>query len=192
MKDNVEGIKGEYRELTPKEIGYFVRTFRQVHDIKRMSLAHEAGVSEKTLERLENGMRVSDEVYRKVAVECVQDENAFLGPRYIRTPEETLKAVKDAFEKWNKQYLEIEAREFTDERDMRRVLECRGGTLFDETQLKPDALDDAAFFKQSLTDWKDLFDDVEEPDRLNAQVAAGRTAKGRAARLHGPLRLLRC
>ena len=25
MKDNVRGIKGEYRELTPKEIGDFVR-----------------------------------------------------------------------------------------------------------------------------------------------------------------------
>lgn len=169
MKDNVQGIKGEYRELTPKEIGDFVRSFRHIHDIKRVSLAHDAGVSEKTLERLESGMRVSDEVYRKVAVECHQHENAFLGPRYIGTPEENIKAAMDRLEEWSEKYLEIEARAFADERDMRRVLDCRGGLLFDDTQLKTDALDDAAYFKQNLSDWKDIFDDIDEPDRLGAQ-----------------------
>ena len=53
MKDNVQGIKGEYREPTPKQIGGFVRSCRKVLDTKRQSLADQAGVSEKTLERLE-------------------------------------------------------------------------------------------------------------------------------------------
>lgn len=169
MKDNVEGIKGEYRNLTPKEIGDFVRSYRQVHGIKRITLAHDAGVSEKTLERIESGLRVSEEVYRKVALECRQQQNAFLGPRYIRTREEAIKVVLDHLEKWNKEYVEIEAREFTDERDMRRVLECWGASLLDETQLKSEALDDAARFKQNLTDWKDIYGDIPEPARLEAE-----------------------
>jgi|GraSoiStandDraft_41_1057321.scaffolds.fasta_scaffold5899393_1 hypothetical protein len=32
MKDNVHGIKGEYRELTPKEIGDFGRWVRSSHN----------------------------------------------------------------------------------------------------------------------------------------------------------------
>ena len=48
---------------------------------------------------------------------------------------------------------------------MGRVLECWGALLLDESQLKADALDAAARFKQNLTDWKDIFGDIDEPGR---------------------------
>ncbi len=67
MNQKVEGIRGEYRELTPKEIGDFVRLCRELRGVKRLSLAQQAGISEKSLERLESGVRVSAEVYQKVA-----------------------------------------------------------------------------------------------------------------------------
>ena len=40
---------GEYRELTGKEIAKYVRSFREMRGIKRLTLAQEAGVSEKSL-----------------------------------------------------------------------------------------------------------------------------------------------
>src|SRR5580704_1595262 len=54
---------------------------------------------------------------------------------------------------------------------MRRMLDCWGALLFDDSQLKTDALDAAASFKQNLSDWKDIFGDIDEPGRLNAQRA---------------------
>jgi hypothetical protein len=44
-----------------------------------------------------------------------------------------------------------------------------GALLFDDSQLKADALDDAARFKENLSDWKDIFSDVDEPGRLEAE-----------------------
>ncbi len=54
MEDgNVTGIKGEYRRFTAVELGEFVRRERESRRVKRASLAVDAKVSEKTLERLE-------------------------------------------------------------------------------------------------------------------------------------------
>ncbi len=171
MNQKVEGIKGEYRELTPKEIGDFVRLCRGLRGVKRLSLAQKAGISEKSLERLESGVRVSKEVYQRVAVALDQGEDAFIGARHIRTTEEAALAVADTLEVWDDKHVKIEACSFSDERDMRRVLECWGALAFDESQLKTDALDAAASFKQDLSDWKDIFGDIDEPGRLNAQRA---------------------
>ncbi len=132
-------------------------------------MAQHAGISEKSLERLESGVRVSKEVYQKVAVALGQREDAFIGARYIRTPEEATEAVADTLRDWNEKHVTIEACSFSDERDMRRVLECWGALLFDDSQLKTDALDAAACFNQNLSDWKDIFGDIDETGRLNAQ-----------------------
>jgi transcriptional regulator with XRE-family HTH domain len=167
MKNNVHGIKGEYRELTPKEIGDFVRRYRTLYGTKRLSLADQAGVSEKSLERLESSNKVSEEVYRKVAVAIGQPAEAFLGPRYIPTRAEAVEKAILSFQKWNEEYLTTEMRPFSDERDMRRVLETEA-LIFDDGPLKTDALDAAAHFKQNLSDWKDIFSGVDEPDKLQA------------------------
>ena len=77
-------------------------------------------------------------------------------PRDARGKNETQQhqAAVGELEQLSEKYLEIEARSFADERDIRRVLECLGALVFDDSQLKTDALDDAACFKQNLTDWK--------------------------------------
>jgi transcriptional regulator with XRE-family HTH domain len=127
MRENVTGIRGEFRELTPKEIGDFVWSMRKLRETKRLVLAQEAGISEKSLERLESGVRVSDEVYRKVALAVGQKEDAFLGPRYISTQEETIKKAIENLEKlesdhkkWEAENLLIDANPFNNEHDMRR------------------------------------------------------------------------
>ena len=175
MKENVTGIKGEFRELTPKEIGDFVRSMRRLRETKRLVLADEAGISEKSLERLESGVRVSDEVYRKVALAVGQKADAFLGPHYIRTPEEALKKAIENLEKlesdqkkWEAENLLIDASPFEDERDVRKILDCWGAMLVNDSEIEGEAVDLAAAFKQNLTDWCDIASEIGETGKLNA------------------------
>jgi DNA-binding XRE family transcriptional regulator len=45
--------QNEYRCLTPEEIGYAVAMFRQMAGMKQLTLALEAGVTERTVQRIE-------------------------------------------------------------------------------------------------------------------------------------------
>lgn len=175
MKENVTGIRCEFRELTPKEVGDFVRSMRKLHETKRLVLADEAGISEKSLERLESGIRVSEEVYRKVALAVGQKEDAFLGPRYIPTPEEAVKKAIENLEKlesdhkkWDAENLLIGANPFTNEHDMRQILGCWGAMLVNYSEVEGEAVDMAAAFKQNLTDWSDIASEIGETGRLDA------------------------
>ena len=112
---------------------------------------------------------MSEEVYRKVAVASGQRAEAFLGPRYISTRDEAVEAVIHTLQEWNEEYLTTEMRPFSDERDMRCVLECWGALLFDGRQGKASGLYAAARFKQNLSDWKDIFSEVDESGRLKAE-----------------------
>ena len=47
--------KGEYRCMTPQEIGSTVVMFRKMMDWKQLTLALEAGVTERTVQRVEHG-----------------------------------------------------------------------------------------------------------------------------------------
>ena len=50
--------KGEYRCLTPQEISSTVVMFRKMMDWKQLTLALEAGVNERTVQRIERGEKV--------------------------------------------------------------------------------------------------------------------------------------
>jgi DNA-binding XRE family transcriptional regulator len=56
-----------YRCLTPQEIGTAVVMFRRMAGMKQFTLAHEAGVTERTVQRIENGDKVNDESLRRIA-----------------------------------------------------------------------------------------------------------------------------
>jgi hypothetical protein len=137
--------------------------------------ADEAGISEKSLERLESSIRVSDEVYRKVALAIGQKEDAFLGPRYIPTPEEAAKKAIENLEKletdqkkWEVENLLIDANPFTDERDMRQILDCWGAMIVNYSEIEGEGVDLAAAFKQNLTDWCDIASEIGETGKLDA------------------------
>jgi transcriptional regulator with XRE-family HTH domain len=76
-------LRGEYRKLYPVEIGLMVRLERYRTGLKRLSLAIEAGVSEKTIERLERGDAVSIETLRRTAAVLGLPNSAFLTRHYI-------------------------------------------------------------------------------------------------------------
>ena len=59
--------QNEYRCLTPLEIGTAVTMFRKMAGMKQLTLALEAGVTERTVQRIENGEKVNEESLRKIA-----------------------------------------------------------------------------------------------------------------------------
>lgn len=93
MSENVEGIRGEYRKLTPFEIGMIVRLLRERRGIKRAVLAADANISEKTLERVEGGARVRAESYRRIAEALGLNGKMFTTASYIPSSEDRTQRV---------------------------------------------------------------------------------------------------
>jgi DNA-binding XRE family transcriptional regulator len=63
----IDNQGGEFRCFTPSEIGTVVATFRRSLDMKQITLAYEARVSERTVQRIEQGEKVDNETLRRVA-----------------------------------------------------------------------------------------------------------------------------
>src|ERR1700720_4303759 len=89
-----ETKKGEFRNLTPQEIGHSVATFRRTLGMKQLTLALEAGIDERTVQRIERGEKVNDDTLRRVAKIFRMSEESFIGPRYVRTREEAVAHVE--------------------------------------------------------------------------------------------------
>src|ERR1700746_772481 len=88
--------KSEYRCMTPQEIGSTVVMFRKMMDWKQLTLALEARVTERTVQRVEHGEKADDDTLRKIAKAFRLGGEAFLGPRYIATNEELRAQVEKA------------------------------------------------------------------------------------------------
>src|ERR1700730_17208543 len=82
--------QGEYRNLTLEEIAHAVTRFREATDVKQLTLAIEAGVDERTIQRIENGEKVNEDTLRKIAKAMRLHDNAFIGPRYVRKIEDVI------------------------------------------------------------------------------------------------------
>jgi len=66
------------RCLTEGEIAASVRNRREMAGMKQVTLAQMAGVTERTIQRLESGQRVDDQTLRDVAVALGLPEDSFL------------------------------------------------------------------------------------------------------------------
>ena len=80
---NVVAIGGEYRALSPAEIGGAVRGFRERLNLKQLVLAERAGVTERTIQRVERGEPIKDETLKQIAKALFLEEHAFVGLCYI-------------------------------------------------------------------------------------------------------------
>lgn len=179
MGSTVTGIKGEFRSLTPAEIGDWVRMLREGRVIKRAVLAREAAVSEKTLERLEGGVQVSASAYRQVARALGLSEHALLDERYIPTTEEAVHTLIRQAEAFEATYREVHVERATDARQFVRVL---GASLYyvDDSSVAPEHAMKVAEFTANLSDWSDISDDLDAVARLEA----GRSLLKEAQSLH--------
>lgn len=155
--------KGEYRSLTPQEIASAVQMFRKMMDLKQLTLAIEAGVDERTVQRIERGEKVGDETLRRIGKALRLQEPGFVGPRYMRNPDE----VRAQVAKTMSELKVTEAHDLTAVRDVEAVLTAQGYVWHDNA-LPESIADEIAALKDSLTDWGDCYEDMSNVERLNA------------------------
>jgi transcriptional regulator with XRE-family HTH domain len=153
--------QGQYRKLTPQEIGRAVTAFRSVLGMKQMALALDAGVDQRTVQRIERGERVNEHTLQKVAKAFGIRERAFLGPRYVSTSEEAIAKVK----KMLSHEMLIETREFTTTRDCDAVLRT-DGYIVNDRYVSFDLADTVEMLRVKLTVCGDSYNDVSHTDRL--------------------------
>lgn len=164
MQTNNDVRKGQYSSLVPEEIGKFVANFRKRAGWKQLTLAFESGIHERTVQRIEHGERVDNESLRKVAKALRLEENAFIGLRYVPTKDE---AVAETIEFFSEMTV-IEVHSFTTLKDCEAVLRVHG-SLVDDLMVSERLADRVAAFKDLVTDWGNLFDDLpSEGARLDA------------------------
>jgi transcriptional regulator with XRE-family HTH domain len=170
MSTEISGIKGEYRRPNPQEIAILVKMFRQARGIKQAALAASAGVSERTLERLEAGKSVAAGTYRLMALQLGLDEAAFTAARYIATPEEAAERVIRQIDELEKTHVRVAVSRATDPRQILRLLDPTA-LVFEDSQIRVEHLETAVELKQLLLDLRDIAPDVDEVGKLE-------TAKG--------------
>jgi transcriptional regulator with XRE-family HTH domain/flagellar biosynthesis GTPase FlhF len=151
--------EGEYRNLTPQEIGHAITTFRKMLGMKQITLALDAGVDERTVQRIERGEKANDDTLRRVAKVLGMHEGAFLGPRYVSTREEAIAKVEGILS----EVLVIDASEFTTVRDCDAVLGAHGYIVNDQ-HVSHDLIDTIAGFKDLLEDWDWISHDLSHTE----------------------------
>ena len=67
MQTETKNTNGTYKRPEPGQIAYMVKELRTYFGGKQYALAFDAGVSERTIERVEAGERVSDDTLKKIA-----------------------------------------------------------------------------------------------------------------------------
>jgi transcriptional regulator with XRE-family HTH domain len=155
--------QGEHRRPTPQEIGQAVMTFRKAIGMKQLSLALEAGVDERTVQRIERGEKVNDDTLRKIAKVLRLQEDAFVGLRYIPTSEE---AVAEA-EKMLSQVMMVEASEFRTVKDCDALLNALG-YLIDDRHVAAELAHEVAVFKDLVQDCGDIYKEISHTEQLEA------------------------
>ena len=155
--------QGEYRCLKPEEIGRTVVMFRKALDWKQLTLALEAGLTERTIQRIERGEKVDENTLRKIAKALRLQENAFVGPRYVPSESELLAE----FENTLKEITVIEARTFASLKDCDAVLHTHG-FIVDDRAAGDELAEDVAAFKDLTRDWMDLYGDISVSEQVEA------------------------
>jgi len=154
----------DYRCLTPQEIGTAVAMFRKTAGMKQLTLALEAGVTERTVQRIENGEKVNEESLQRIAKAFRMDENSFIGPRKILAPEEAWEKTKKQLENLKL----IEALRFVTLKDAEAVLGTHG-MVIDDHFVTDEAAGESASFKDLLCGWNDVYSMMDsQEEKLNA------------------------
>lgn len=92
-------MEKEYRCLTAEEIASSVKTQRELFGLKQITLAQIAGVTERTIQRLESGHKVDDETLKLIAFALDLAPNAFIGPRVITPRDQVVENVAKFFDR---------------------------------------------------------------------------------------------
>lgn len=148
--------RAEYRELTPEEIACAVIIFRKARDLKQITLAARAEVTERTIQRIEQGRKVDTETLRRVALGLGLPEHAFIGAREIAPPEEAMARAERA----SAFYTPVDLHPFSSWRDVEAYATMiHGQTVFDP-DVDPDTAELTAALRDYLRDVSDIWDEA--------------------------------
>src|ERR1035437_216027 len=160
-----ETKNGEFRTLTAQEFGNLVAMFRKALHWKQINLAYEAGIDERTIQRVEAGQQVSDDTRRQIARTFKLPEDEFLKPRYVPTEEEIrakVSEIKDRFKV-------VDAQNLQSLRDIEKIMMESHGFVVDGSALPEDLAREVGVFKDSLEDWELIFRDILNGERLRSE-----------------------
>ena len=160
----VETKRGEFRKLTAQEFGNLVTKFRNALDWKQINLAHDAGVNERPIQRIEAGNPVSDDTRRRIAKAFKLPEDEFVKPCYVPNDEEVLAKASDVMER----FAIVDAHPLQGASAFEEILSVGHAFLIDGTQLPDDVQEEVATFKDVFHDWTWIYSDITHVGRFEA------------------------
>lgn len=182
VESNVQGIRGEYRRLNATEVGFLISLTRKQQGIKRAALAADAHMSEKTLERAESGLGISEDSSRRIARALGFQEDAFVSVRYIPAQGELERMLKRQEEELRATHQLQPVAEIKGVRDVRSLFQCE---LFfaDDQYVAEEDLEAFADLQESLWEGNAVWEDISSPERV--KVAQNFLAEIRAFEARG-------
>jgi len=164
MEVTGEANGGEHRRPTPGEVGYVVRELRKYFEWKQLALAQEAGVTERTIQRIEEGEKVGDDTLRKVAKALRLREDAFTAPTYHPSAAELEELARTARE----DYMVADAYDLSGQDALDGILNAHGH-LIDDRAVEDTLAEEVAALKDNIQDYGDIYDDLTNVQRLEAR-----------------------
>lgn len=156
--------QGEFRKPTPKEVGEVVKMLREGLGMKQFALAEAANMTERTLQRVESGVKASDATLKRLAVALNLAEDAFTSQQHILNPDE----VQQEVERLQAEYSVLDVRPLVEEHDLRSVFPTHA-MWFDDTAVVGDAADISAELHEVMNDWLDVYRECSSSEQLQAR-----------------------
>ncbi|ABE46906.1 helix-turn-helix domain-containing protein [Polaromonas sp. JS666] len=114
------------RKLTAAELAAFIKAYRQVHRWSQEQLADIAGLSVRTIQRVEQGAVAGLDTRRAIAKAFEFDDIDALDKPVVIPNDAEMKALKEKFEREN---VTLEAKLLTTGRDLARLVEMHSTDL---------------------------------------------------------------
>jgi transcriptional regulator with XRE-family HTH domain len=107
---------------SPELIAFNVRWVRSMRQLKKSALAHIAGISLSTIERVERAEKVSDGSLDKIAVAIGQESGYYTAPRRRRSAQEVIEELKQEYGELQ----EVQVRPLRTQVQVRELSCCHG------------------------------------------------------------------
>jgi transcriptional regulator with XRE-family HTH domain len=161
--------------LPPNILGFWIRMVRTAANLSQDALAAAAGVTERTVQRIEAGENISVQSRRSLARGLGYDDpNIFDDSAFIATVSglveslraEAIRAEQDRYP----DHLKIEATATVSGADLANLIEAADASIFQcDEGASDDTRIEAATLFDNLRDWGDLWSELSYSDKLKAQ-----------------------
>ena len=161
---NASETTQQSRLLTPDELAFCIRAFRETRQWSQEQLAEISGLNVRTIQRVENGEAASFDTRRALASAFdLEDIDALNKPFHIPSTEE-LKAAK---EKFDREHVTLTALPLTSGRQLAKLVESCSMDLSEPAfELPREAAEEFAALVDYFRDYRDCADVYSETQKL--------------------------